>query len=250
MKQMLLRIDDFGYSEGNNYGILKTIESGLVKNVGLMSNMKAAPHAVSLLKNHDILLGLHANISGGRPVLDPQEVKSLVDQNGFFHHSSEYNSASEDFVDRNEAVNEVTAQVERFRQLTGKLPAYLDFHAVFSENFIEATKIVAEKYQLCYVPLPDSLGDIVLINDSKVLEYPGSDQNQGPEERMKFALDELVNDDYTTLLIYHPGYIDQYILDHSSLTLPRAADAAMLSSEYTQKILRDHEIKLVNFDQL
>ena len=39
MKQILIRADDLGYSEGVNYGIAKAVNEGVVKSVGVMPNM-------------------------------------------------------------------------------------------------------------------------------------------------------------------------------------------------------------------
>ena len=39
MKQILIRADDLGFSTGVNQGIEKTLQNGLVKSVGLMTNM-------------------------------------------------------------------------------------------------------------------------------------------------------------------------------------------------------------------
>ena len=49
MKYLLIRADDLGYSEGVNYGIAATVAAGLVRSVGVMTNMPAAVHGLGLL---------------------------------------------------------------------------------------------------------------------------------------------------------------------------------------------------------
>ena len=49
MIKLLLRADDLGYSEAVNYGIEKTVREGLIRSVGLMPNMPAAAHGLTLL---------------------------------------------------------------------------------------------------------------------------------------------------------------------------------------------------------
>ena len=93
MKKLLLRADDLGFSQAVNYGIVKTIRDGLIRNCGVMVNMEATEHAVRLLEGLDCCLGLHCNVSVGRPVLSPEELPSLVNEKGFFHSSREYRQA-------------------------------------------------------------------------------------------------------------------------------------------------------------
>ena len=48
--KMIIRADDFGFSEAVNYGILKAFQGGLVKNIGLMSNMPYAKQAFDMIR--------------------------------------------------------------------------------------------------------------------------------------------------------------------------------------------------------
>ena len=48
MKRLLIRADDLGYSEGINCGIAAAVAAGLVRSVGVMTNMPAVwPPALS-----------------------------------------------------------------------------------------------------------------------------------------------------------------------------------------------------------
>ena len=79
MRKLLIRADDFGFSEGVNYGIAKTVYDGLIQNVGLMPNMEAATHGVSLLRGTKVCLGQHTNLCVGKPISDPALIPSLVE---------------------------------------------------------------------------------------------------------------------------------------------------------------------------
>ena len=57
--KMIIRADDFGFSEAVNYGILKAFQGGLVKNIGLMSNMPYAKQAFDMIREENVTLGLH-----------------------------------------------------------------------------------------------------------------------------------------------------------------------------------------------
>ena len=125
MKRVILRADDLGFSEAVNLGIEKTVKEGLIKTVGLMSNMPYSKHGVELLKSYDICLGLHANISQGKPLSDPKLIPSITNDLGIFKKTKDYGFAKEDIVDLNEVMIEIEAQLEMFIKLTGKLPDYI-----------------------------------------------------------------------------------------------------------------------------
>ena len=76
MKRLLIRADDLGYSEGVNHGIAKTVIDGMVRSVGVMTNMPTAAHGLSLLQGHPVCYGQHTNICVGPhgPQADSQPV--------------------------------------------------------------------------------------------------------------------------------------------------------------------------------
>ena len=76
MKKLLIRADDLGFSEGINYGIAKTVSDGIIRSVGLMTNMPAAEHGYDLIKNHNVCIGQHTNICVGRPLSNPKDIPS------------------------------------------------------------------------------------------------------------------------------------------------------------------------------
>ena len=98
MKKIIFRADDLGYSEGVNQGIAKTVKRGFIQTVGLIVNLEHSQEGFELIKEYEVCLGLHVNISYGKPVSDPLTLSSLVDENGMFKSSRAYNQASVDFV--------------------------------------------------------------------------------------------------------------------------------------------------------
>ena len=100
----IIRADDLGYSEGINYGIYKSASDGMIRNIGLMANMPAAEHGIQLLQRLEkeygrkICLGLHVNISNGRPLSDPVEIPGLTETDGSFHNSRYYRNSGQDLV--------------------------------------------------------------------------------------------------------------------------------------------------------
>ena len=121
MKYLLIRADDLGYSEGVNYGIAATVAAGLVRSVGVMTNMPAAVHGLGLLHGHSLCLGQHTNICVGRPLTDPSHIPSLCTPEGEFRPSRTYREAAKagrDFVVLEEVIEEIEAQYRQFKALT------------------------------------------------------------------------------------------------------------------------------------
>lgn len=149
--KVIFRADDLGMSEGINYGIAKAISCGPIKSVGLMPNMPAASHGFDLVAASGVSVGQHTNICLGKPVSDPASIPSLVDERGEFCSSRTIRARTEDTIVLEEAEREIQAQLDRFRALTGRDPAYFEGHAVFSPTFFQALQNVAERNGLFYI---------------------------------------------------------------------------------------------------
>ena len=118
-KRMLIRADDLGYSEGVNLGIAKSVNEGLIRNIGVMPNMPLAKQGLDLLKRDDLCLGQHTNVCVGSPLSNPADIPSITDENGMFVSSRTYRTADHDFVVLDEVVLEIEAQYQKFKELTG-----------------------------------------------------------------------------------------------------------------------------------
>lgn len=246
MKQMMIRADDLGYSEGVNYGIEKAVKDGVINNVGFMVNMPATMRGYNLIKDEDISLGLHCNISAGYPLCDPKTIPSLVWEDGHFKGSKDYNHANPDLVDLDDAIKEVEAQLERFREITGKDPDYFEGHAVDSKNFNEALRIVAERNNLLYQPV-DLDGGTVNVGKAKIRMCMDSmNPNYNPMEFFK-KIEAEQKDDEISLMICHPGYLDEFIINNSSLLRPRPKETEFACSEELKQFIEEQDIDLVQY---
>ena len=254
MKKLLIRADDIGYSEAVNYGILKSVKDGLVRSAGLMPNMPWAKHGVDLLKDADIAIGQHTNMCLEKPCADPALIPSLVDENGYLKSSRTYREAfrnGEDFVDVDEAAIEITAQYEKFKELVGKEPSYFEAHAVMSANLFKALEIVADRYHLPYQAIRfDGMPSV--FNGKPVLILPMGLMNEeyDPFETLKKDLAEFARDDMPNIFVCHPGYIDDYLLKNSSLTINRAREVAMLCDPVVRAWLETQDVELVTYDDI
>lgn len=252
MKKILIRADDLGFSRGINLGIADCVKAGLVRSVGLMPNMPDAADGVCMLKGYDVCLGQHTNICAGRPMMEPSLIPSLVQDDGSFKTSKEYRSAfkaGNDIVNTDEAVLEIEAQYQRFKELTEEEPHYFEGHAIASNNFMKALSIVAEKHGLKIFPVSF---------DSKPIQYENkllrmTIDSMRPDYDPYVSLKKLILDEdesITDIFVAHPGYLDAYILKTSSLTVNRALEVEMLTDADFIKWIMQQNLELISYDNL
>lgn len=254
MKRLLIRADDLGYSRGVNYGIAAAVDAGLVRSVGVMPNMPTAVHGLGLVYGHPLCLGQHTNICTGRPLTDPAYIPSLCTSDGEFKSSWAYREAAKegrDFVVLDEVIAEIEAQYQQFKALTGQEPSYFEGHAVASDNFFKGLKIVAQRHGLPYFPMGRP-GEAVLFRHTRVYAYMPKDFKTYEANPFTAIQDAVTNahEGACDMMVFHPGYIDAYLLDHSSMTIPRAREAAMLCQPEVRRWLEQQDITLVDYNDL
>lgn len=252
MKQAIIRADDLGISEGVNYGIEKSIKDGIIRTVGLMVNMDATVHGWNLIKDMDLCLGLHSNICVGKPLCDPKDVSSLCKENGELKSSKVYREAIQngnDIVVVEEAVLEVEAQYQRFVQLTGRKPDYIEGHAVASPNFSKAMQIVSKNHDCDFFevfskePAPFRKYRLHISLHSSRPDY----------EPLTFLINDLSKDypeNEMCMYVCHPGYVDPFILEKSSLTINRVKETHALCSKELKDWLIENDIELITYNDL
>lgn len=85
-RRLIVNADDLGIGERVTDAILDSHRDGIVTSTTLMANMPAFEYACERSKNFPELgIGLHVNLSEGRPVSAPDNIPALVDASGLFH---------------------------------------------------------------------------------------------------------------------------------------------------------------------
>src|SRR5262249_37431067 len=127
-KHLIVNADDYGMSPGVSRGILEAHAEGVVTSTTALVNTPCAPDALALASRVPGLgLGLHVNLSFGRPVLPPTRVPSLVGPDGRSFSGGRLLGAMRRFR-RRDIRREVRAQLARFVELAGRPPDHLDSH--------------------------------------------------------------------------------------------------------------------------
>ena len=249
MNKILVRADDLGYSEAFNYGLARAVKSGIVRSVGVMSNMEWAEHGVRLLDGTDVTFTLHANICQGKPICDPKQIPSLVDENGIFKDKSLYREAKEDFVVLEEVVMEVEAQYLRLVELIGKKPFMVEAHAVPSNNFNKALAIINQKYGLANMSFDPAKGPMIASHVMKFSMDSGN-PDYNPFESFKKAASQPMAEDECAMMVLHPGYVDEYVLTTSYITTQRALEVAFAINPEVPKWCGENNVKLMTYGDL
>lgn len=245
MKQIIVRADDLGFTREINEAIFETIQCGIIKSVGLMTNMEFSEHGVHCVNDYDICIGLHANISNGFPLTDSVLIPSLVTSNGEFKSSHVYRTSSVDFVNFYEAFMEIEAQYLKFVSLVGRKPDYFEGHAVASLNFFKALEAVATKYDCHYLPI--GFDGITSFRGKKLYVYMDSmNSDYDPFATLQKCVND-TNDDGIAMLILHPGYVNDYLLNHSILTDARQKELEMIINPNTSFWLKQNQVSIISY---
>jgi predicted glycoside hydrolase/deacetylase ChbG (UPF0249 family) len=120
-KKLIITADDYGLCEPVNRAIEECLAAETVRATCVMANMPAYAAARFLRNNYPhASIGIHWNVTQGRPVLPPNKISSLVDTEGVFYRASELRRRWwSGKVRRDELYAELCAQFERLRGLIG-----------------------------------------------------------------------------------------------------------------------------------
>jgi len=87
MKKLIINADDFGMSREVNDGTKKGVKQGIITSVSVMVNMPYFNDAIQFIKKYpQVSVGLHFNITEGKPVLLPKDVESLIREDDNFYY--------------------------------------------------------------------------------------------------------------------------------------------------------------------
>ena len=249
--KLIVRADDLGLTEGVNHGIHKSIKDGIVTSTGLMTNMIDAQGGYDLVKEFKhISVGQHSNASIGKPCSNPSKIASMVDKYGNFISSKKHHAAFNEGIDLitfEDAVREVEAQLDRFREITGIDPRYFDRHAIESENLDKAIEYVANKNNIVYMPFMKSITTKDVHCKFAKLPKMSQDSLYDPFSYILNDEAEILNSDLAMIAV-HPGYVDQKLLEVSSYNMIRPLEVKVLTSIEVKDWIKKNNIELINCD--
>ena len=259
MRKLVVIADDLGYCEGYNLGMAKAFDAGFITTTAIFVNTEFAQHGVNLAKDRGMFMTLHMNMIIGKCCADPREIPSIVKPDGSFYLSREYApdarnpkpSTGTRIADKDDFKREAIAQMERFKVLTGEYPIHMEVHSIMSENIYDGLTELSEEFGIHvsrYNALPQkgflAVNDLAFTNP----EY-GPILESG--SRLEYWLDDkygiLDAEGDIILTHFHPGYLEAYIMETSSLTTPRCLDQQTLQDPRLKLWAKDNDIELVPF---
>lgn len=282
MKYLVVNADDFGLSAGINRGILEAHRQGIVTSTTVMVNFPDAAAAIAQaqVEAPDLGLGLHLNLTAGRPILPPERVPSLVTAAGTFHPPEAWGGVMAQFAP-DEVEAELRAQFERFVGLAGHAPDHLDAHhhaAYLHPAALDALLTLAAEHSL---PLRDggfgldaghalalmagilpgltTEGYASLMDDLRAVLRASPAPHIPVRLEMGFfgeraTLGDLLvilttlPDESATELMCHPGYLDGS--QPATTYTHREDELAYLTSRATRELVQAEGIQLVTFADL
>jgi predicted glycoside hydrolase/deacetylase ChbG (UPF0249 family) len=246
---LIVNADDLGRTAGINEGIFAAHRDGIVSSATLMVAYPAAALAAAALAEHPELgVGLHVQLTGGRPTLPGERVPSLVDEEGRLPRNPERIAG----FDPADVLAEVENQLERFLALVGRPPTHLDshHHSHRLPVVLEALVEVARRHRL---PVRNSSPAIarrlreagVATTDHFVERFFGEDT----------GLDTLVSvlaeiDPGSTELMCHPARVDDELRADSTYLDARERELATLTDPAAREAIVRYRLRLATFAAL
>jgi len=129
VRYLIINADGYGFTAGVSRAIEECIEFGTVKSLSANVNFKHADGLAALVKKHpELSVGCHLNPVVGRPLLELQNVPTLVDENGEFFYQVFLRRYLRGHLRLAELRAEMMAQINKTRDLVGRAFSHIDFH--------------------------------------------------------------------------------------------------------------------------
>ena len=249
--RLLIQSDDYAITPAAAQGIIYGIRHGKVRNTGLFANMPWTEECVEWIKPYldDIAFGIDLNASTGSSVLGYDKVPNLCHEDGSFFTSRENRALDTeengfDHVDYDQLYAEFEAQIERFIQLTGKVPDYIHNHAYGTKTTTAVSKALAEKYKRPYT------GDFkISMGWYQMGASPEQQLSNDPLNWIIDHTDEIFEQD-PGYIITHCGFVDKELFDLSSFNICRAVDLSAMCDPKLAEWIEKNNIELITFKDL
>ena len=236
-KRIIINADDFGLTSAVNYGILDAYLNKAISSISLMINAPKTKEAIELIKKYDIdCVGIHVNVTLGKPVSPIKNIPSLIEENGQFHKSQWW---FENKANEQELIQEFDAQIQLFEELVGRKPQHINYHHRydFYENYPLLAKHLFQTYQLPMRLEKDY--------DDYLYEYAYNSTYFLTKENLQKELQASLIE-----MPCHVGYVDQDLMNMSSLNLERMNDYALVCSKEFQNEYQEAGYRLIGFDDV
>ena len=272
---LVVNADDFGRSRGVSAGIVEAHLHGLVSTTTALMNLPGSGSDVaqSARQTPSLGMGVHLNLTLGRPLSPPQSVPTLVAPDGTFWPPDALAARSAG-IDLDEVQREWRAQVEALLACGATLD-HLDSHhhvAVFTPDWWTLMLDLSAEFG-CGVrpPAPAEVTDDILFSrfPAAARRFATSEAAAIAQKRGIRTADRLVTrffgpavrlstlvsileglPDGTTELMCHPGRLDHALASESGYALEREAELSILTSAQARSAAERAGIRLTTYRRL
>lgn len=279
MKRIIVNADDFGRHELINRAVERAFNSGCLKSATIMAGGAAVEDAVKLAKKISGLgVGIHFTLANGNPVLPPNEIPSLVTEEGIFHADyvkflKRYLSGK---ISLAEVRSELAAQLEKIFRV-GLTPTHVDSHQhlhhvpgiieivldLVAASGIKAMRVANTKI---FDGELDSIGKFVgrlgLGSLAKFAAHAAHKRNFAtPEHFAGIVAGESVSENFmlklienlregTTEVMLHPGTDNKILQDFCEWDHDFEEELTAVTSPRVLNLLAEKNISAINFADL
>ncbi|MBF0186634.1 MAG: ChbG/HpnK family deacetylase [Magnetococcales bacterium] len=279
--RLIVNADDFGLSTGVNRGIVECYRNGIVRSATLMANMHGFDDAVERARNNPGLgVGVHLNLSWGRPIEVPERVPSLLTDDGRFPGTSVplVLRSMMGKLRHRELVKEFRAQIRRVRA-AGIIPTHVDTHkhlhllpiifrAAITAALREGINAIRLPRERLLFPLPHdrrffhgarrlTMTALCMVThryrSQRGMRTPDNLSGIGWEGRLdEHCLSRIVSSHRSGVLelMVHPGFDDSTSQHFTRRGLHRKKEIEVLTNPRCFSLLSQHGIKLVHYGTL
>jgi chitin disaccharide deacetylase len=187
---MIVCADDYGLSDSIDDAVIELIQKNRLTATSCMVNGQNVKKSTSRLKEYldKIDVGLHLLLTDGKPLSNQKTDGGLVDQNGNLNSFWMLTTkAYFQMVQFKSASNEIRAQIERFHDLFGRMPDFIDGHKHVQQLPVmrnSLAKVIKDMKFSPYLRIA-ALPDIWMMNtqlhfskkmaiDNMIINYPGT----------------------------------------------------------------------------
>lgn len=286
MKKLIVNADGFGFTEGINRGIIESVQNGIVRSTSALANMPAIEEVYDFQRKYpNVSIGIHFNLSVGKPVANPKEIPSLVNKDGEFWRDEFVPRLLTGKIRIKEMEYELESQVKRLKDLGVKI-SHFDGHQNkhLYPPFFHVVMKIAKRHKIpCmrthrryifmmerrntsilryYISNPirffSHLGGRILTNYASLYGFKVADRLITPGYadlthksilatwlRIMETLPEGINEIYC-----HPGYPDEMLKKYAKYVYERINEIKILTSLELRLALKKWGIELISFKDL
>jgi hypothetical protein len=245
--QLIVTADDYNLSAGVSRGIIAAHRQGIVTETSVMVNLGDLEHTSRwLAEAPQLALGLHLNITRGRPLAPLADVAELLGADGQFRGSPQ---TLPTLLTAAAVRAEFQAQCAAFERAFGRLPQHLDTHHHVHQHpvVLDVLLEVAASWQLPVRSIEPAMRAAMVARGLRSPSHFLGDAEEEPYwtvARLVATMGAL--EPGVTELMCHPGYFDDAIA-YSRYGRQRDTEREALCDAAVALAVREMHVELVTY---